>query len=318
MHPPAVPNFLVVGTGKAGTTSLYHYLGQHPDIYMSPVKEPCYFASEVRVENLETRHLKHVRRQSAALAGILNDGKPVNALGWLFSEWDDYLRLFQNATSQTAIGEASPVYLWSESAAARIASHLPNAKIVMILRDPAERAFSQYLHQLNTGLTHTTFRQHLARCMRYRGQKLSVYYPLLEIGMYYEQVRRYLAHFPRNHIRIYWYEEAWRDTDSLFADLFEFLGVDNTFRPDMSQKSLTRRAPRFPVLNYAAKGLEWTHQLYQAVPSALRAPIRKLLSDKPRNLALDRKDREYLVDFYRDDIEKLATLLNRDLSGWLA
>jgi hypothetical protein len=285
---------------------------------MSPVKEPCYFASEVRIENLATRHLKHVRRQSASLSGILNDGKPVNRLGWLFSEWDEYLRLFQSAKSQRAIGEASPVYLWSESAAAGIASRLPNARIVMILRDPAERAFSQYLHQLRTGLIHATFRQHIARCMRNRGQKLSAYYPFLEVGLYYNQVRRYLARFPRNNIRIYWYEEAWRNTDFLFSDLFEFLGVDHTFRPDTSKQSLSRRAPRFPVLNYAAKGLEWTHQLYQAVPSSLRAPIRKFLSSKPNNLVLDRKDRQYLVDFYRDDIGKLATLLNRDLSGWLA
>src|SRR6266480_2280597 len=101
MGEPVLPNFFIVGTGKAGTTSLYHYLQQHPQIYMSPIKEPCYFASEIRRENLTSTHLQHIRWMSRKLQ---------DPFGWLVSEWNDYVRLFQDVHEETAIGEASVAY----------------------------------------------------------------------------------------------------------------------------------------------------------------------------------------------------------------
>src|SRR4051812_42091221 len=84
---PPLPNFFVVGAGKAGTTSLYRYLRQHPQIYMSPVKEPCYFSEEIRVPNLDERFLPNLKRQSRKLPMLLgghDEGKP---MGWLVTEW---------------------------------------------------------------------------------------------------------------------------------------------------------------------------------------------------------------------------------------
>src|SRR5262245_1508584 len=130
---PILPNFFVVGTGKAGTTSLYHYLRQHPQIYMSPVKEPCYFASEIRPENMASAYVSHIRRLSRNLPRLLDDGRPVSPLGWVVSEWDDYLRLFRQVAGETAIGEASAAYLWSATAARNIAAAAPDARIIMIL-----------------------------------------------------------------------------------------------------------------------------------------------------------------------------------------
>ena len=311
------PNFFIVGTGKAGTTSLYHYLQQHPQIYMSPVKEPCYFASEIRADNLMPAQLRHIRRMSRKLPDRLGDVKPVSPLGWLFQEWDDYLRLFQGVHAETAIGEASVAYLWSETAARNIVGRVPGAKIIMILRDPAERAFSQYLHQLTAGLTCSTFRCHIEKCMRNAGGKLGAYYPFLEVGLYSQQVKRYLDLFPKKHIRIYWYEEAWRKPGRLLDDIFTFLNVDSTFRPDTSRKRLQRRAPRFRVANYAIKQFDIMDRLREAAPSWVRPPIRSLLFRNGRNLQMDSADRHYLIDYYRDDILKLASLLQRDLSHWL-
>src|SRR5262245_13886221 len=128
MGPPQLPNFFLVGTGKAGTTSLHRYLQQHPQIYMSPVKEPSYFASEIRPENLTEPLRRHVRLQSRELAKHLADGKPVSPLGWLAAEWDDYLRLFAKVKNEKAIGEASAIYLWSETAARNIHARIPAAK----------------------------------------------------------------------------------------------------------------------------------------------------------------------------------------------
>jgi hypothetical protein len=307
MPDPALPNFFIIGTGKAGTTSLYHYLRQHPQIFMSPVKEPSYFAPEICVENLGESFRRHVRRMSRG-----------NLRSWLVKEWDEYLELFQNVRNETAIGEASVAYLWSKTAARNIASAIPDARIVMILRDPAERAFSQYMHQLATGLVRSTFREHIHRCMSHRDRTLGVYHPFLEVGLYSAQVQRYLTRFPDANVRVYWYEEAWKDAAAFLRDLFTFLGVDVAFRPDLSRRSLERRVPRFKSIHYAAKQLEVVHRVRELVPSAMRKPIGRLLFRKGKDLRMDPRDREYLVGYYREDIMKLALLMNRDLSDWLA
>jgi hypothetical protein len=317
MSTPALPNFLIVGAGKAGTTSLFHYLRQHPQVYMSPVKEPGYFAPEIRAEKLSEATRQHLELQSRSLAAVLNDGEPVKPYGWIAAEWEDYVRLFRGANGAKAIGEATPAYLWSASAAANIRARLPEAKIIMILRDPAERAFSQYLHQLSVGLTAASFRAHIEACARGGHRELSTFYPFLEIGLYYEQVKRFLDTFPRSQLRIYWYEEAWREPANLLADVFRFLEVDETFRPDLSERSHQRRAPRSARLHHFLKRSGIWYPLKSIVPAGYRASLRGLAFRQGPALATDPADRQYLIDYYRDDIQRLAALLDRDLSAWL-
>jgi Sulfotransferase family len=303
----AGPNFFIVGAGKAGTTSLYRYLKQHPQIYMSPIKEPSYFASEVRVENLSPAFRRHVRRQSVGMS---------NPLGWLVLDGDDYQRLFADVKDEIAIGEATPTYLWSETAAANIHARVPHARIILMLRDPAERAFSQYLHQLAEGLTRYTFREQIEKSARGGNRELSILHPFLEIGLYYQQVKRYLAVFPREQMRIYWYEEAWRQPARLLKDIFEFLQVDAAFQPDFSERILERRAPRFKVLGYLRQSGVW-QSVKGRIPPRLRATLRALTFQHGKTLTMDPKDREYLIAYYRRDIRNLAALLDKDLSAWL-
>jgi hypothetical protein len=284
---------------------------------MSPVKEPCYFAAEIRAGEISAAMQSPLRRQSQGLSKYLDDGKPVKPLGWLVSDWEDYLRLFQNVQQEKVIGEASAAYLWSETAAGNIHTVFPEAKIVMILRDPADRAFSQYLHQLAAGLTRFTFREHIEVCLRGAGRKLGVSYPLLEVGLYYQQVKRYLGLFPQGNIRIYWYEEAWRQPSLLLTNLFQFLSVDPAFHPDTSRKELERRAPRLVTPHYFLKKLGVWYPLKACIPHWLRPRLGRLAFRNASSLTLDPMDRRHLIEYYRDDIQKLAALLNRDLSAWL-
>ncbi|HXA49560.1 MAG TPA: sulfotransferase [Candidatus Acidoferrum sp.] len=313
MSPAPEPNFFVVGAAKAGTTSLYRYLSQHPQIYMSPVKEPCYFASEIRAGNLSAPMQRHIRLQSKSLARLLNDGRPTNPMGWLVCDWDEYLRLFRQVQNEVAVGEASAAYLWSATAAANIHARCPDARIVMILRDPAERAFSQYLHQLSVGLTRASFREHITQCMASGPRELGITYPFLEIGLYAQQVRRYLDCFPREQIRIYWYEEAWRHPEAFLTDVFRFLRVDSDIEPDTSNKALERRAPRFATMHYFLKRSGLWRPLRAMAPVRLRSGSFRSGS----SLTLDPADRRVLVDYYREDVSALAALLDRDLSAWL-
>ena len=120
----ALPNFFIVGAPKAGATSLYHYLGQHPQIYLSPVKEPCYFASEVRPEHFSQEFASTAERGGRQLRTYLDGPMTGGDPGGIVANWEDYLRLFKNADGETAVGEASVCYLWSPTAASNIRSRI--------------------------------------------------------------------------------------------------------------------------------------------------------------------------------------------------
>ena len=256
----AKPNFFLAGAPKAGTTSLCSYLAQHPQVFMSPVKEPCYFAAEVRPENF---------------AEPYREASPN-----LISDWPSYLRLFQDADAATAIGEASVCYLWSPTAAARIADRVPGARILLVLRDPAERAFSQYLHGVAKGRITGGFGEHLDASLRDTAGCFCPTYPFLQFGHYAVQIRRYLAHFPAAQLQIELYEDFQRTPSDFYRRILGFLGVDPDFVPDTSRR----------------------HHVYA----------------QRETLALTAADRRFLVDHYREDILDLQGLLGRDLSRWLS
>src|SRR5262249_5330977 len=157
-------------------------------------------------------------------------------------------------------------------------------------RDPAERAFSQYLHQVAVGLISCTFRGHIENCLRNRQRTISAVYPLLEVGLYHNQVKRYLDRFPHQNVRIYWYEQDWREPARVLPDLFQFLDVDATFSSDTSRKNLERRAPRFPAAYHVAMRLDITHTIGRIIPPNLRVRLRKLLFERGASLKMSSAD----------------------------
>ena len=143
---PPLPNFFIIGVPKAGTTSLFHYLDQHPQIYLSPIKEPTFFAaSDLLSGGLREHVVRRMERDRSSLQAHLNGPMSERFHDRLVSEWADYLQLFRNVQSETATGEASASYFYLPSAARAIRACVPDAKLIVILRHPAERAFSQYL-----------------------------------------------------------------------------------------------------------------------------------------------------------------------------
>ena len=133
-----LPNFLIIGSAKAGTTSLHYYLNQHPEIYMTAVKEPRFFA-------LEGKNLNF----SGPDKDIINSTS--------VTTYEEYIALFEEVSSEKAIGETSPLYLYSEKAIQRIHHYLPDVKLIVILRNPIDRAFSCYTHLLREGYESLSF-----------------------------------------------------------------------------------------------------------------------------------------------------------------
>jgi len=273
-----LPNFFIAGAPKAGTTSLHHYLDQHPEIYMSRIKEPHYFAPEVRLERFSKPLRARAERGARALREYLDGPMLESRFGGTVTEWSDYLKLFRQANGQTAIGEASVCYLWSESAAANIHAAVPDARIILVLRNPVDMAFSMYLQTVRSGAIQCAFREAIEMGLAQRGGEIDIFHPFLDFGFYYGQIKRMLETFSKERVRVYWYEDYQAEPMEMLADIFRFLRVDPGFCPDLSKRHLESRR---------------------------------------HAVALAAEDRAWLREFYRQDVEKLAGLLQRDLSNWL-
>ncbi len=318
MHPSPLPNFFIVGAPKAGTTSLHRYLRQHPQIYMSPVKEPNYFASEVRPERFAAEYRQRAQKAVENLRQRLSQpsvGTPYPE--GIVAEWDDYVELFRDANEARAIGEASVCYLWSATAAANIHAAIPEAKVIMILRDPAERAFSQYLHNARDGVIARSFREQIELAAREKRVEFQPLYPFLENGLYFEQVKRFLDRFPRERIRIFIYEVAWRDAARLLREVFEFLDVDSGISVDFSKRELAQSAPRSMAANRLLSKSGAGPALRKLIPRRIRLRARSILFKSQGSVSMDARDRQFLREYYRADVRKLAELLGRDLHEWL-
>jgi hypothetical protein len=312
-----LPNFFIVGAPKAGTTSLYAYLDQHPQIYLSPLKEPHFFSAEFRPDNFEVEARPRVATEMKALAAYLAGDLRAKKFGGFVTAWEDYLRLFRNATDEVALGEATPVYLWSPTAARNIAARVPHAKVVMILRDPVERAFSQYLQMLAAGATRRSFRAEIDACLRSTSRKLDAAWSMLEFGLYYEQVTRYLREFPPARVHVALYDDLQRAPQRLLAQVFEFLAVDVGFAPDLSRRHHEPAVPKLATAAYWLKKAGVWPRARAMLPAALRTKMRSLLARPRADLEMRPEDRAFLADYYRDDVAKLAALLGRDLTAWL-
>jgi hypothetical protein len=315
---PSLPNLFLVGASKAGTTSLHHYLKQHPQIFMSPVKEPHFFADEVRPWNyVEELRLKSAESE-AALRKYLEGPVSESFSGGPVTEWADYAKLFQCRRDEPVAGESSPCYLWSKTAPGNIAARLPGSKIVMILRNPVERAFAQHLHMLMFAKSVVSFREHLETAARSDDRRLGELYPFLEFGLYSEQVERFRAHFPAAQIRIALYEELTDDPVGFLRGLFGFLGVDQTFEVDRTERHMQATVPRSFGLRNSLRGIGVWDVARRILPRSARGRIKKAVYRSRPSMKMSKDDRAWLIDYYRDDVGKLASLLDRDLSGWLA
>ena len=289
------PNFLIIGTQKAGTTSLYQYLKQHPQIYMSSVKEPMFFIVEGWRDG--TKIIKNS-----------------------VSSYDNYWSLFDGWSGEKAIGEASIMYLSCPWVAQRIQKQLPGTKLIIILRNPIERAFSHYMMHVQLGQRLYSNIESDIWTKEERIFNNQVWeFGYIPIGQYYNQLERYFNLFPKNQIRVYLYEEL-QNIQDLLRDIFNFLEVDNKFIPDTSLKS--NAAPLVPRNQLIHNLLESSNILTskfnflftKKLTQRLITKIQKKNLTKP---SLAPKLRKQLVQAYREEILKIQNLLGRDLSGWL-
>lgn len=298
-----LPDFLIIGAPKSGTTSLYSYLRSHPQIFMSPVKEPRYFAFPDR-------------RPRFRGAGGARFNRNVT---WRL---DAYRRLFADRGDARAAGEASATYLWASAAPGAIRRLIPDARLIAILRNPVDRAYSHYCHNRRLGREPLfDFRAALdAEPERIAGGwNPNVHYRAR--GRYGEQVARYLELFPRERLLVLLQEDLSARPAETLAGLCRFLDVDDTFAFDTRKRhNVTEGLPRRVWLNRLFATQTPAKRLARRiVPEQARSALfeRYYRSNLDPTPPLDPALRVELLDGFRDDIARLQTLIGRDLGHWL-
>ncbi|MEN8445581.1 MAG: sulfotransferase, partial [Cyanobacteria bacterium J06555_13] len=300
-----MPDFLVIGAPKAGTTSLNHYLAQHPQIFMSPNKEPHFFAFEGKQPDFQGP------RDDQAW---LNTRSVVNL--------EDYQQLFAKATDGQKCGEASTMYLYLKESCDRIYHHVPQVKLIAFLRNPVERAYSHYKHMRRDGreweLDFGRALQHEAERME-KGWAPAWHYR--QVSLYHEQVRQYKQKFSAEQLRIYLYDDLLKESRKIYSDIFEFIGVDPDFSVDVSTRynttSVVRRNKQLHDFLMNPSGLKTA--LSRIIPAHIRKPLSAKMYRK--NAApiqpLSNELRSELISSFTPDIIQLQDLIGRDLSHWL-
>ena len=297
-----MPNFLVFGAAKAGTTSLYKYLEQHPDIFMSSFKEPGFFAFAGEKPTLK------------------GPGAQKWVDRWVVSDLESYQKLFEGYSGQKAIGEASPYYIYYAKTPETIKKYVPNMKLIAILRDPVERAFSNYVWAVrDRAESLTDFAQALEAEADRVKDNWGPKWHYKNQGFYYRQLQPYYDNFSREQIRIYLYEDFVANPVAIMQDIFAFLDIDNTFIPDMSKKHNTSRLVRNQAWHEFITKPSLIKSFFKPfLPLKFRQNLKKQATEKnvykPK---LTSEIRTQLVAEYRGDILQLQELLERDLSQWL-
>ncbi|MGD1953468.1 MAG: sulfotransferase [Leptolyngbyaceae cyanobacterium] len=292
------PTFLIIGVQKSGTTSIYNYLKQHPQVYMSPVKETNFFN-----KNWDNASTEMKRRKKN---GIVS--------------WDLYTQLFDGATDEhMALGEVSPNYMLNyKTAAEQIQQRLPNARLIAVLRNPVERACSDYLMNMRDAIGKQT---PLAEQVRSRGDASHV----LVKGKYYEPLNYFFEVCDRNRIDVFLYDDLRKDSQSFMQRMYESIGVDAGFVANTSKQAQTAKVPKNQTLNRLLKTKNpvrtMATSIMQLIPTNLRHQLRERLisinSQDKGKAKFTEEDIILLQQYYREDILKLQELLQQDLSAWL-
>lgn len=298
-----MPNFLIIGAAKSGTSALYDFLSQHPQIYMSAAKEPMFFAFEGESPN------------------FLGPGDDRSANYYSITDIKDYCALFQSVSDEVAIGEGSTLYLYHPKAPERIRTHIPDVKLIVILRDPVERAYSNFLHLVRDNREPLTdFYQAFQQEEIRMNNGWEWFWHYKRLGLYYVQLRRYFENFSQDQMRIYLYEDFANNSADLLKDCFQFLNVDKKFIPDMSMKVNASGVPKSKYLN---SFLRRQNPIKKIIKPLLPEKVGRRLKTYVHNKNLVKPDflpelREELIQtYFREDILKLQDLIQRDLSKWL-
>jgi hypothetical protein len=296
-----LPNFLIVGMSRCGTTSLFYYLKEHPDVFMSSTKEPSFFLAQFN---------------PVPEKGIGDDERKY------YQDFEDYCRLFKKAGNRKAIGEASSENLYhSEKVIPYIQKYLGNPKIIISLRNPVERAFSAYTYLISQNREFLSFEEGLEQEEKRRRDGWRHIWFYQDAGFYFRGVKAYLENF--SEVKVCLLDDLKKGPVSLVQDVYRFLGVDPSFVPNVTVRYKTSGIPRSKKINRLFEEPTRLRKIVRGVGRFLLTEDRWIqwrdtLKNKSYAKAeMKAETRKSLENAYREDLLKLQDLIHRDLSRWL-
>lgn len=299
-----IPNFLLIGAPKSGTTSLFQYLRLHPDIFMSSLKEPNFFALEGQSVNYKGPG--DMRGNSCRITSLTA-----------------YQELFMPSKQHKVRGEASTVYLYSDIAAKNIAKYAPDMKMIAILRNPVDLAYSAFLHMQREGREPcATFEEALVEEDKRINNNWAPLWHITKQGFYAEQLQRYDQYFPKQQIKIFFYEEWQNNPQSVIKSILKFLEVDDTIHLDMSKRFNENGKPKKLWLHHLlTKNNPLKQVLKPFLPKRFRrnmmASITKKNLEKSHTPEMLENTRAMLQARFHDDIKALEKRTGQNLNHWL-
>lgn len=304
-HANFAPDFFVVGAAKAGTTAVYHWLGSHPDVFLPPVKEPGYFA--------------YAGGQATPSSGPYDP----DYTRQIVSDEKSYAALYDKA-GHLLTGDISPVYLLDKQAAQRIAAIRPDSRIIVLLRDPVHRAFSQFMHHVRDGLeTCETFEDALLQEEKRLAAGWSWGHGYATHGFYAAQIERYLEVFPRAQFLFIEYQDLQTDPDGCWRKICGHLGIEPSALVKNERVNATENLKTVssrPKLTHCLRhpGVI-QRRLKKVMPAGFRARLRKLLEGSERPVPVLSPDtKRALAIRYLPERTRIEALSGLNLEGWFA
>jgi hypothetical protein len=279
------PNLFIVGASKSGTSSLYAYLNQIPEIFMSKIKEPNYFSIKVIPNN---HPLKPIRDKKK------------------------YLNLFNKVTNEKIIGESSPTYLIDSEAPKLIHEVSPHAKIIIIIRDPVERTFSQYLMGIRLGKIKLPFHELINKELKEKQNNNSQL--RLETGLYSKYIKLYKNIFGENQVKIIIFEEFIKDVEGTVQKVLDFLGIQVKFENMNPQVYNAFGVVRGPLSQHILTNRKLRKLAELTIPLSARRVLREnIILKKQTKPKMKDKERGLLIDYYREDVKEVQSILKRPI-----
>jgi hypothetical protein len=299
----ANPNFFIVGAPKCGTTALYEYLRPHPNIFMSPVKEPHFFATDLGT-------YPQIKTQA------------------------EYTRLFAGSLPQHhRVGEASVYYLRSATAASNIRRFNPEAKLIAMFRNPVEMVHALHSQLLYWSEETISDFETAWRLQAQRAEGLDLpatcREPFLlqyaEVGRFGTQTERLLSIFPASQVKLIVYDDFAASPEKIYGEVMEFLDIPHDNRTEFPRINDNKRAGVTWLRNFIRKPPSPMRNVYRALKLtvgeqsmlAIKQKIVALNTVKERRPPLSPAFRHELVETFRDEVDLLGRILGKDLSHWV-
>ncbi len=302
MPTEARPNLFIVGAQKSGTSALAGWLRQHPQVYISFPKEPGFLAFGEKGYPYKDGY-----------------GKDAPANQYVVNNERAYLALFADATrGQTVLGEASTWYFAIPGMARKIKAYNPLAKLVVILRDPVERAYSAWCHarsdllepcdSFSSALAMESQRGEVEFLLRYR-----------RMGLYSQALAEYQAAFSAAQLLVLFYDDLHLNPAETWRKVCDFLGIDAKQQLVFEHRYNRSGQPRHRLVHRLLRSHRFKRLVRPVLPHQLAVSMKQQVDNI--NLrefpVMDALSREELREFFQPDIEKLSQLTNRDLVAWL-